>query len=302
MNISRLFVLAQAGGDLAPAPTSLLMIALVLVGLVAVRFLPISSLPSVDYPTIQIFRTFYPGASPTVMRPPSARHAARGAIGRNHGVQQMTSSRLRRCIDHPPCTSRSGAELDVAEQNVRKPSTQPAACCRPVCRHRPRMQGESRRPAILAWSPGSMASSLQDRSSQRRAEPRCPEVQGVGLVTPAGGGNGTTAVIGEVHYNSRLRPPGIDDLRSVIASNPRSRQPAEEEPSTGFGSFTRSTLDQSRSRGLLNTVISYQNGAPVPDTRDVARSPRRRRTPNKAPGTTARRPMCSTCSASPVRM
>src|SRR2546427_8840588 len=59
-NPSRLFILR-------PVATALLTAAILLAGSVAYLLLPISALPQVDYPTIQIL-TFYPGASPDVMR------------------------------------------------------------------------------------------------------------------------------------------------------------------------------------------------------------------------------------------
>ena len=50
----------------APAVTTLLMLAILLTGMISYFNLPLSALPSVDYPTIQV-QTFYPGASPEVM-------------------------------------------------------------------------------------------------------------------------------------------------------------------------------------------------------------------------------------------
>ncbi len=261
MNISRLFVLR-------PVATSLLMIALVLVGLVAVRFLPVSSLPSVDYPTIQV-QTFYPGASPDVMAT-TVTAPLEVQLGEIPGLQQMTSN------------SSAGASiitlqfdlslnLDVAEQNVQEainaansllPSGLPAPPT--YAKVNPADQ-----PILtLAVTSNSMSlPQLQDVANNRLGA-KISEVPGVGLVTPAGGNVPAVRVEADPQ---KLAAYGlnIDDLRSLIA-NVNVSQPK--------GNFDGPKLDYTingndqieNPNDYLNTVISYQNGAPV-FLRDVAR-------------------------------
>ena len=261
MNISRLFVLR-------PVATSLLMVALVLVGLVAVRFLPISSLPDVDYPTIQV-QTFYPGASPTVMAT-TVTAPLEVQLGEIPGLQQMTSN------------SSAGASvitlqfaltlnLDVAEQNVQEAinaanSLLPAGLPAPPTYAK---VNPADQPILtLAVTSNSMSlTQLQDVANNRLGA-KISEVPGVGLVTPAGGNVPAVRVEADPQ---KLAAYGlnIDDLRSLIA-NVNVSQPK--------GNFDGPKLDYTingndqieEPEDYLNTVVSYQNGAPVL-LRDVAR-------------------------------
>jgi len=260
MNISRLFVLR-------PVATSLLMIALVLVGLVAVRFLPVSSLPDVDYPTIQV-QTFYPGASPTVMAT-TVTAPLEVQLGEIPGLQQMTSN------------SSAGASvitlqfdlslnLDVAEQNVQEainaansllPSGLPAPPT--YAKVNPADQ-----PILtLAVTSNSMSlPQLQDVANNRLGA-KISEVSGVGLVTPAGGNVPAVRVEADPQ---KLAAYGlnIDDLRSLIA-NVNVSQPKGNFDGPKLD-YTINGNDQIQDpQDYLNTVISYQNGAPV-FLRDVA--------------------------------
>jgi multidrug efflux pump len=261
LNISRLFVLR-------PVATSLLMIALVLVGLVAVRFLPISSLPSVDYPTIQV-QTFYPGASPTVMAT-TVTAPLEVQLGEIPGVQQMTSS------------SSAGASiitmqfdlalnLDVAEQNVQEAinaanSLLPAGLPAPPTYAK---VNPADQPILtLAVTSNSMSlTQLQDAANNRLGA-KISEVRGVGLVTPAGGNVPAVRVEADPQ---KLAAYGlnIDDLRSLIA-NVNVSQPKGNFDGPKLD-YTINGNDQIQDpEDYLNTVISYQNGAPVL-LRDVAR-------------------------------
>ncbi|WP_266182649.1 efflux RND transporter permease subunit [Dyella humicola] len=261
MNISRLFILR-------PVATTLLMIALVLVGLVAVRFLPVSSLPDVDYPTIQV-QTFYPGASPTVMAT-TVTAPLEVQLGQIPGLQQMTSN------------SSAGASvitlqfdlslnLDVAEQNVQEainaansllPSGLPAPPT--YAKVNPADQ-----PILtLAVTSNSMSlTQLQDVANNRLGA-KISEVSGVGLVTPAGGNVPAVRVEADPR---KLAAYGlnIDDLRSLIANTNVS------QPKGNFdGPYLNYTIngnDQIQDpEDYLNTVVAYQNGAPV-FLRDVGR-------------------------------
>ncbi|MGH8158625.1 MAG: efflux RND transporter permease subunit [Rhodanobacter sp.] len=261
MNISRLFVLR-------PVATSLLMIALVLVGLVAVRFLPVSSLPDVDYPTIQV-QTFYPGASPTVMAT-TVTAPLEVQLGEIPGLQQMTSN------------SSAGASvitlqfdlslnLDVAEQNVQEAinsanSLLPAGLPAPPTYAK---VNPADQPILtLAVTSDSMSlPQLQDVANNRLGA-KISEVPGVGLVTPAGGNVPAVRVEADPQ---KLAAYGlnIDDLRSLIA-NVNVSQPKGNFDGPKLD-YTINGNDQIQDpKDYLNTVISYQNGAPV-FLRDVAR-------------------------------
>jgi multidrug efflux pump len=261
MNISRLFVLR-------PVATSLLMVALVLVGLVAVRFLPISSLPDVDYPTIQV-QTFYPGASPTVMAT-TVTAPLEVQLGEIPGMQQMTSS------------SSAGASiitlqfdlalnLDVAEQNVQE-AINAANSLLPTGLPAPPTYAKinpADQPILtLAVTSNSMSlTQLQDVANNRLGA-KISEVPGVGLVTPAGGNVPAVRVEADPQ---KLAGYGlsIDDLRSLIA-NVNVSQPKGNFDGPKLD-YTINGNDQIQDpEDYLNTVISYQNGAPV-YLRDVAR-------------------------------
>jgi multidrug efflux pump len=261
MNISRPFVLR-------PVATSLIMVALVLVGLVAVRFLPISSLPDVDYPTIQVL-TFYPGASPTVIAT-TVTAPLEVQLGEIPGLQQMTSH------------SSAGASvitlqfdlalsLDVAEQNVQEAinaanSLLPAGLPAPPTYAK---VNPADQPILtLAVTSDSMSlTQLQDAANNRLGA-KISEVPGVGLVTPAGGNVPAVRIEADPQ---KLAAYGlnIDDLRSLI-SNVNVSQPK--------GNFDGPKLDYTINgndqiedpKDYLDTVVSYQNGAPVL-LRDVAR-------------------------------
>jgi len=261
MNISRLFVLR-------PVATSLLMVALVLVGLVAVRFLPISSLPDVDYPTIQV-QTFYPGASPTVMAT-TVTAPLEVQLGEIPGMQQMTSN------------SSAGASiitlqfdlalnLDVAQQNVQEAinaanSLLPAGLPAPPTYAK--INPADQPILTLAVTSNSMSlTQLQDVANNRLGA-KISEVPGVGLVTPAGGNVPAVRVEADPQ---KLAAYGlnIDDLRSLIA-NVNVSQPKGNIDGPKLD-YTINGNDQIEDpQDYLNTVISYQNGAPV-YLRDVAR-------------------------------
>jgi multidrug efflux pump len=261
MNISRLFVLR-------PVATSLLMIALVLVGLVAVRFLPVSSLPDVDYPTIQV-QTFYPGASPQVMAT-TVTAPLEVQLGEIPGLAQMTSM------------SSAGASvitlqftlalnLDIAEQNVQEAinaanSLLPAGLPAPPTYAK---VNPADQPILtLAVTSKSMSlTQLQDVANNRLAS-KISEVPGVGLVTPSGGNVPAVRVEADPH---KLAGYGlnIDDLRTLLG-NINVSQPKGNFDGPDLD-YTINNNDQIQDpEDYLNSVIAYQNGAPV-FMRDVAK-------------------------------
>lgn len=262
MNFSRLFILR-------PVATSLLMIALVLVGLVAMKFLPVSSLPSVDYPTIQV-QTFYPGASPDVMAT-TVTAPLEVQLGEIPGLQQMISY------------SSEGASiitlqfdlslnLDVAQQNVQQainaansflPSGLPAPPT--YAKVNPADQ-----PILtLAVTSKSMSlTQLQDVANNRLAT-KMSEVRGVGLVTTAGGHVPAVRVEADPQ---KLAAYGlnIDDLRTLLANINVSQPKGNfDGPELDYTINGNDQIDDPAD--YLNSVIAYQNGAPV-YLRDVARA------------------------------
>jgi multidrug efflux pump len=261
MNISRLFILR-------PVATLLLMIALVLVGLVAMRVLPVSSLPNVDYPTIQV-QTFYPGASPDVMAT-TVTAPLEVQLGEIPGLQQMTSY------------SSDGAsvitlqfdlslDLDIAQQNVQQainasnsylPSGLPAPPT--YAKVNPADQ-----PILtLAVTSKSMSLTQLEDVANNRLGTKISEVSGVGVVTTSGGNVPAIRVEADPH---KLAAYGlnIDDLRTLLSyvnvSQPKGNFDGPDLDYTINGN------DQiSDPKDYLDTVIAYQNGAPV-FMRDVAR-------------------------------
>src|ERR1700690_2379775 len=261
MDISRPFIFR-------PVATTLLMIALVLVGLVAVSFLPVSSLPDVDYPTIQV-RTFYPGASPQVMST-TVTAPLEVQLGQIPGLQQMTSlsSATASIITLQFDLS---LNLDVAEQNVQEafnaansllPSGLPAP---PVYA---KVNPADQPILTLAVTSESLSlTQLQDIANNRLAS-KISEVPGVGLVTPSGGNVPAVRVEADPQ---KLAGYGlnIDDLRTLLA-NINVSQPKGNFDGPELD-YTINANDQIQDpNDYLNTVIAYQNGAPV-FMRDVAK-------------------------------
>jgi multidrug efflux pump len=261
MSLSRPFILR-------PVATSLLMIALVLIGFVAMRYLPVSSLPNVDYPTIQV-HTFYPGASPDVMAT-TVTAPLEVQLGEIPGLQQMTSysSDGSSTITLQFNLSLS---LDVAEQDVQQ-AINAANSYLPTGLPAPPTYAKvnpADQPILtLAITSKSMSlTQLQDFANNRLGT-KISEIQGVGLVTAAGGNVPAIRVEADPHklaaYNLN-----IDDLRTLL-SNVNVSQPK--------GNFDGPQLDYTINdndqiadpKDYLDTVIAYQNGSPV-YMHDVAR-------------------------------
>ena len=246
----------------------MLMVALVLVGLVAMRFLPISSLPDVDYPTIQV-KTFYPGASPQVMAT-TVTAPLEVQLGEIPSLTQMTSA------------SSAGASiitlqfnlalnLDVAEQNVQE-AINAANSLLPTGLPAPPIYAKvnpADQPILtLAVTSNSMSlTQLQDVANNRLAS-KISEVPGVGLVSPSGGNVPAVRVEADPH---KLAGYGlnVDDLRTLLA-NINVSQPKGNFDGPDLD-YTINDNDQIQDpKDYLNTVIAYQNGAPV-FMRDVAK-------------------------------
>src|SRR5580700_880409 len=260
MNISRLFIVR-------PVATSLLMIALVLMGLVSVSFLPVSSLPDVDYPTIQV-QTFYPGASPQVMST-TVTAPLEVQLGQIPGLQQMISSSSSTASIITLQFDLS-VNLDVAEQDVQE-AINAANSLLPTGLPAPPTYAKvnpADQPILtLAVTSTSMSLTQLEDAANNRLGTKISEVSGVGVVTTSGGNVPAIRVEADPH---KLAGYGlnIDDLRTLLSyvnvSQPKGNFDGPDLDYTINGN------DQiSDPKDYLNTVIAYQNGAPV-FMRDVA--------------------------------
>ena len=180
MNPSRIFIER-------PVATSLLMLAILLAGALAYRLLPLSALPEVDYPTIEV-TTLYPGASPDVISTTVTAPLER-QFGQMPGLGQMTSSSSGGASTITLRFS-LGLSLDVAEQEVQAainagsnllPSDLPMP---PV--YSKVNPADAPVLTIAVTSPSLPVIKLHDLTENRLA-PKLSQVDGVGLVSIAGG-------------------------------------------------------------------------------------------------------------------
>ena len=246
---------------LRPVATSLLMLAIVLAGIVGFRFLPLSALPQVDYPTIQV-QTLYPGASPEVMSRTVTAPLER-QFGQMPGLGQMTSSSsggasvitLRFSL---------GLSLDVAEQEVQAainagsnllPSDLPMP---PV--YSKVNPADAPVMTIAVTSPSLPVIKVHDLVENRLA-PKLSQVDGVGLVSIAGGRRPAVRIQANPSTLAALGL-SLDDVRSAIAS-----ANVNQAKGSFDGAHRASTIDandQLRSAAeYQNLIIAWKNGNPL---------------------------------------
>ncbi|HTD04795.1 multidrug efflux RND transporter permease subunit [Undibacterium sp.] len=254
MNVSRVFIER-------PVATSLLMLAILLAGLLAYRLLPLSALPEVDYPTIEV-TTLYPGASPdvisTIVTAPLERQ-----FGQMPGLNQMTSTSsggasvitLRFSL---------GLSLDVAEQEVQA-AINAASNLLPTDLPMPPVYSKVN-PAdapvltIAITSPSLPVIKLHDLTENRLA-PKLSQVEGVGLVSIAGGRRPAVRIKTNPQTLASLGL-ALDDVRTaIVAAN-------VNQPKGSFdGTQRASTIDandQLRSAAeYQNLVVAWKNGNPL---------------------------------------
>jgi len=250
-----------------PVATSLLMLAIVLAGLLAYRVLPLSALPEVDYPTIEV-TTLYPGASPDVISTTVTAPLER-QFGQMPGLAQMTS------------TSSGGASvitlrfslglpLDVAEQEVQA-AINAGANLLPGDLPMPPIYNKVN-PAdapvltIAVTSPSLPVIKVHDLAENRLA-PKLSQVDGVGLVSIAGGRRPAVRIQADPQALAALGL-SLDDVRSaIVAAN------VNQAKGSFDGSQRASTIDandQLKSAAeYQNVVIAWKNGAPI-RLKDVA--------------------------------
>lgn len=254
MNLSRLFILR-------PVATTLSMVAILIAGFIAYRMLPVSALPEVDYPTIQVV-TLYPGASPDVMTSLVTSPLER-QFGQMPGLNQMTS------------TSSGGASvitlqfslalaLDVAEQQVQAAINAASNLLPgdlPVPPTYNKVNPADAAVLTLAVTSPTMAlPQVRDLVDTRMAQ-RLSQVQGVGLVSVAGGQRPAVRV--QVNPQA-LAAAGLSlsDLRAaVVGANVNQPKGNLDGPQR---SITINANDQLQSPTAYNDlIIAYRNNAPL---------------------------------------
>ncbi len=254
MNPSRIFIER-------PVATSLLMLAILLAGLLAYRLLPLSALPEVDYPTIEV-TTLYPGASPDVISTTVTAPLER-QFGQMPGLNQMTSTSsggasvitLRFSL---------GLSLDVAEQEVQA-AINAGSNLLPSDLPMPPIYSKVN-PAdapvltIAVTSPSLPVIKLHDLAENRLA-PKLSQVDGVGLVSIAGGRRPAVRIQGNPQALASLGL-SLDDVRgAIVAAN------VNQAKGSFDGAQRASTIDandQLKSAAeYKNLIIAWKNGKPL---------------------------------------
>ena len=250
-----------------PVATSLLMLAILLAGLLAYRLMPLSALPEVDYPTIQV-TTLYPGASPDVMAT-SVTAPLERQFGQMPGLSQMTSSSsggasvitLRFAL---------GLSLDVAEQEVQA-AINAGTNLLPGDLPMPPIYSKVN-PAdapvltLAVTSPSLPGIKLHDLVENRLA-PKLSQLEGVGLVSIAGGRRPAVRIQARPQALASLGL-SLDDVRTAItAAN------VNQAKGSFDGAQRASTIDandQLKSAAeYQDLVIAWKNGSPL-RLKDVA--------------------------------
>lgn len=260
MNPSRIFIER-------PVATALLMLAILLSGLLAYRLLPLSALPEVDYPTIEV-TTLYPGASPDVISTTVTAPLER-QFGQMPGMGQMTSSSsggasiitLRFSL---------GLSLDVAEQEVQA-AINAGSNLLPGDLPMPPVYSKVN-PAdapvltIAVTSPSLAAIKLHDLTENRLA-PKISQVDGVGLVSIAGGRKPAVRIQANPQTLASLGL-SLDDIRTAIAA-----ANVNQAKGSFDGAQRASTIDandQLKSASEYQSlIIAWKSGNPL-RLKDVA--------------------------------
>ncbi len=254
MNPSRLFIER-------PVATSLPMLAILLAGLLAYRLMPLSALPEVDYPTIQV-TTLYPGASPDVMST-SVTAPLERQFGQMPGLNQMTSSSsggasvitLRFSL---------GLSLDVAEQEVQAainagtnllPSDLPMP---PI--YSKVNPADAPVLTIAVTSPSLPVIKLHDLAENRLA-PKLSQVEGVGLVSIAGGRRPAVRIRANPQALASLGL-SLEDVRTaIVAAN------VNQAKGSFDGAQRASTIDANdqlkSATEYQDLIIAWKNGNPL---------------------------------------
>ena len=243
------------------------MLAILLAGALAYRLLPLSALPEVDYPTIEV-TTLYPGASPDVISTTVTAPLER-QFGQMPGLGQMTSTSsggasiitLRFSL---------GLSLDVAEQEVQA-AINAGGNLLPADLPMPPIYSKVN-PAdapvltIAVTSPSLPVIKLHDLTENRLA-PKLSQVDGVGLVSIAGGRRPAVRIQANPQTLASLGL-SLDDIRSAIAA-----ANVNQAKGSFDGTQRASTIDandQLKSAAeYQDLIIAWKNGNPL-RLKDVA--------------------------------
>ncbi|MGL4278574.1 MAG: efflux RND transporter permease subunit, partial [Morganella morganii] len=235
--------------------------------IVGYRMLPVSSLPEVDYPTIRVV-TLYPGASPDVMTSAVTAPLER-QFGQMSGLKQM-SSQSSGGASVITLMFQLSLPLDVAVQEVQA-SINAATNLMPNDLPYPPIYSKVNPadPPVLTLAVTSDAmpmTRLQDMVENRIAQ-KISQVEGVGLVTLAGGQRPAVRV--QLNANA-VAAYGLDGETIRTAINNANVNSAKGSLDGPARSVTLSANDQMKSaEDYQNLIVSYKNNAPI-RLRDVA--------------------------------
>ena len=260
MNVSRLFIQR-------PVATALFMVAIVLAGLVGLRFLPLAALPQVDYPTIQV-QTLYPGASPDVMSRTVTAPLER-QFGQMPGLSRM-SSVSSAGVSMVTLQFDLNLAMDAAEQQVQA-AMNAAGSLLPADLPAPPVYAKVN-PAdapILQLAVTSDSLPLTDVQNMvnTRLALKISQINGVGLVTLAGGQRSAVRVQGNVQALASMGL-GLDAISSAItAGNASSAKGSFDGPKRQYSINANDQLLTAQEYREL--IVAYVNGQPV-RLKDVA--------------------------------
>ncbi len=261
MNTSRLFIQR-------PVATGLFMLAIVLAGLVGLRFLPLAALPQVDYPTIQV-QTLYPGGSPDVMSRTVTAPLER-QFGQMSGLDRMASTSAAG-VSIITLQFALAQSMDSAEQQVQA-AINAGASMLPADLPAPPIYAKVN-PAdapilTLAISSDELPLTEVQNMVNTRLAQKISQINGVGLVTLAGGQRPAVRVQGNVDALAALGM-GLDSVSSAISvANSNSAKGGFDGPQRSYTINANSQLMTAADYREL--ILAYRNGAPV-RLKDVAR-------------------------------
>lgn len=253
MNPSRPFILR-------PVATILFMVAILLSGLVAWRMLPVAALPEVDYPTIQVV-TYYPGASPEVVTSTITAPLER-QFGQMPGLEQMSSSSSNG-VSVVTLQFSLSLTLDVAEQEVRQPSTEqrillPSDLPNPPIYNKVN-PADTPILTIAVTSPTLPMTKLEDLADTRLAQ-KLSQVPGVGPCLHQRRTASCRTHTGQLESTRRQRP---DAGKRPYCCRRCQRQSGKRQLRRPLQASTIDGNDQLKTATeFANIIIAYRDGAP----------------------------------------
>ncbi|MGH8083047.1 MAG: efflux RND transporter permease subunit, partial [Lysobacter sp.] len=244
-----------------PITTSLLVVAVLLMGILGYRQLPVSALPEIDAPSL-VVTTQYPGASASTMAALVTTPLERN-FGQISGLAMMTSDSSAG-LSTIVLQFNMDRDIDIAAQDVQAAISQakgilPSNLPYPPVYNRVNLADAP----ILTLKLTSDSLPLRDVNNYADSilAQKLSQVQGVGLVSIAGNVRPAVRVQVNPAQLSNLSLT-LEDVRSALT------QANVNAPKGTLNGKTQSysigTNDQLKDAAeYRNTVISYQNGAPV---------------------------------------